>query len=63
VVSLEVNPRHSLVRKLSSAVESNPEQATLVAHQILDNALMAAGLLEDPKDMVSRVYRIMDAAL
>ncbi|MDG2125428.1 MAG: molecular chaperone HtpG, partial [Verrucomicrobiales bacterium] len=62
-VELEINPRHELVKSLASAAEGNPEVAKLVAAQVLDNALMAAGLLEDPKDMVARIYEIMGAAV
>ena len=62
-VELEINPRHTLVRALHGAKDDRPEFAKLVAEQVLDNALVAAGLLEEGKDMVSRVYEIMQAAL
>jgi TNF receptor-associated protein 1 len=62
-VELEINPRHPLIRSLESTRESRPEFAKLVAEQILDNSLVAAGLLEEGKDMVSRVYDIMQQAL
>jgi molecular chaperone HtpG len=62
-VELEINPRHPLIHSLENARETQPELAKLVAEQILDNALVAAGLLEDGKDMISRVYSIMEQAL
>jgi molecular chaperone HtpG len=62
-VNLEVNPRHALVKKLAVAQEANPELAKLISAQILDNAMLSAGLLEESKDMVARVYEIMGAAL
>lgn len=62
-VNLEINPRHELMRKLAATVESSPELAKLVTAQILDNALMSAGLLEENKDMVQRVYEIMGQAM
>lgn len=62
-VDLEINPRHPLVRKLALARESNPELAALVARQVLDNALMAAGLLEDARDTVARMNDLMEKAL
>ena len=43
--------------------ESKPEFAEMIAAQIYDNAMIAAGLLEDGKDMVARMYRIMEDAL
>ena len=60
---LEINPRHDLIKKLAGAREDNSEVATKVARQIADNALMDAGLLDDPKDMVARVYDLMGRAL
>ncbi len=62
-VQLEINPRHSLVRKLSDARESNPEVAGLVARQLLDNALIAAGLLDDARDTISRMNTLMEKAM
>ncbi len=62
-VELEINPRHPLVKKLSEAKDSNPELAKLVALQLLDNALIAAGLLEDARDTVSRMNTLMEKAM
>ena len=62
-VTLEVNAKHALIKKLAEARESKPEFAELIAAQIYDNAMIAAGLLEDGKDMVARMYRIMEDAL
>lgn len=62
-VDLEINPRHELVKKLAEAKDSQPEVAALVAGQLLDNALMAAGLLEDARDTVSRMNQLMAKAL
>ncbi len=62
-VKLEINPRHPLIRNLSAAHAANPDLAKLVATQLLDNALLSAGLLDDPRDMVRRVNDIMAAAL
>ena len=62
-VELEINPRHSLIRKLAEVKESNPDLARLVALQMLDNALIAAGLLEDARDTVSRMNTLMEKAM
>jgi molecular chaperone HtpG len=34
--------------------------AKLIAEQILDNALIAAGLLDDPQKMVARIYKLLE---
>lgn len=62
-VILELNPRHEVVKKLAAAYTAKPELAELVTAQIFDNALLSAGLLEESKDMVKRVYDIIDQAL
>jgi len=58
----EINPRHKLMRQLDQQRQTDEETAKLVALQTFDNALMAAGLLDDPKDMVSRMYQILERA-
>jgi TNF receptor-associated protein 1 len=62
-VELEINPRHPLVKKLAEAKDANPELAKLVALQMLDNSLIAAGLLEDARDTVSRMNTLMEKAM
>jgi molecular chaperone HtpG len=62
-VELEINPRHPLVRKLADAKDSNQELAQLVSRQLLDNALIAAGLLEDARDTVTRMNTLMEKAM
>ncbi|MCB1205825.1 MAG: molecular chaperone HtpG [Verrucomicrobiae bacterium] len=62
-VELELNSRHALVHALSSAREANPELAKLAAAQLLDQALLAAGLLEDRVSLIDRGFRLMEAAL
>jgi molecular chaperone HtpG len=62
-VELEINPRHPLVKKLAETQESNPELAKMVASQLLDNALIAAGLLDDARDTVKRMNALMEKAM
>jgi molecular chaperone HtpG len=62
-VELEINPRHPLLRKLAAAKDSNPDLAKLVAQQLFDNALIAAGLLEDARDTVKRMNTLMEKAM
>jgi len=62
---LEVNPRHPLIKTLKSLRDGSADKGFLqeCANQIYDNALAEAGLLEDPRTMVERVYGIMQRAL
>ncbi|MGD1031519.1 MAG: molecular chaperone HtpG [Opitutaceae bacterium] len=59
-VNLEINPRHALIKRLAVSAVSAPDKARLVAEQVLDNALISAGLLEDPAKMVQRLYKILE---
>lgn len=58
-VILEINPRHEIVKKLSTLSQSDGESAQLIAEQVLDNALLSAGLLDDPQRIVARTEKIM----
>lgn len=62
-VELEINPRHPLVKKLSETKDSQPEVAKLVAAQLLDNALISAGLLDDARGTISRMNSLMEKAM
>jgi len=62
-VELEINPRHALVKRLADVRDADPELAGLVARQLLDNALIAAGLLDDARDTVGRMNRLMERAM
>ena len=63
-VELEINPRHPLVKKLAEAkdVESRSWRSWW-RRQLLDNALIAAGLLEDARDTVTRMNTLMEKAM
>lgn len=58
-VILEINPRHELVKKVHQLRSQDADLATLLSEQILDNALLSAGLLDDTQRVVSRTEKIM----
>jgi TNF receptor-associated protein 1 len=60
-VNLEFNPRHIVIKRLNDARSSNPDRAKLVAEQLLDNSLIAAGLLDDPTTMVARLNKLLES--
>ncbi len=59
-VSFQINPRHPLIKNLNALRTSDPETAQLMAEQIFDNSRVTAGILEDPKDMLQRSYKLME---
>ena len=59
-VNLEFNPRHVVIKRLAANRTADADKARLVAEQLFDNALLAAGLLEDPSKMVGRLYKLLE---
>ena len=60
-VNLEINPRHAVIKRLFDTRTANPDRAKLVAEQLLDNALIGAGLLDDPTSMVARLNKLLES--
>ena len=58
--TLEINLRHNVIHGLHKLVESDEDTAKLVAQQLTDNALLAAGLLENPHQMASRMNELIE---
>ncbi|MFT5632464.1 MAG: TNF receptor-associated protein 1 [Rubritalea sp.] len=58
-VVLEVNPRHQVIKNLSTLKESDAELAAMVTQQLTDNALLAAGMMENPQNMVNRMNDLL----
>ncbi len=59
-VEIEINPRHPLIQKLATAKDENPDLARMISGQLLDNALIAAGLLDDARETVKRMNALME---
>ncbi|XP_060757407.1 heat shock protein 75 kDa, mitochondrial isoform X1 [Neoarius graeffei] len=61
--TLEINPGHELIKKLHVLKDSNPDLAQLLLEQIFDNAMITAGLNDDPRPMISRLNDLLTKAL
>jgi len=57
---LEINPASPLMKKIVALKETKADFARDIAEQVFDNAMIQAGLLVDPQQMVSRNYRILE---
>jgi len=60
---LEINPNHPMVAQLEKIRHSDAALAGKVAEQVYDNARIAAGLLEDPREMLSRMNELLEQLL
>ena len=59
----EINPAHPLIARLEAIRQKDAALAGSVAEQILDNARVAAGLLEDPRAMLTRLNSLLEKVL
>lgn len=59
VVKFEINPRSEVIKNLNSLRKSDSSLAKLVLDQLFDNALLSAGLLENPRLMIKRMNEIL----
>jgi molecular chaperone HtpG len=60
---LEINPGHPILSRLEAMRPKDAALAASVAEQILDNARVAAGLLEDPRTMLNRLNQLLEKVL
>eukprot|EP00043_Microstomoeca_roanoka_P023197 m.257880 g.257880 ORF g.257880 m.257880 type:complete len:704 (-) comp27565_c0_seq1:189-2300(-) len=64
--TLEINPSHPIIQSINrcrSGDEDARQRGSLAAQQLFDNALIAAGLLDEPRLMVERLNDIILLAL
>ncbi len=57
--NLEINTAHQLIKDLVELRGTDEELAKIIAEQIHDNAMIQAGLVVEPQQMVNRNYRIL----
>ena len=60
---LEINPDNPMIVRLEKMRHTDAPLAAQVAEQIFDNALVSAGLLEDPRAMLTRLNSLLERVL
>jgi TNF receptor-associated protein 1 len=60
---LEINPQHPIILRLDQLSRTDEALARQLGEQLLDNALVAAGLIEDPKVVLGRLHRLLERLL
>lgn len=58
--TLEINPNHSVMVRLDALRQEDAAVAAKITAQLLDNALVAAGMLEDPREMLKRLNELLE---
>jgi molecular chaperone HtpG len=60
---LEINPDHPIIVRLNAIRGENAELASQIASQVFDNAMVGAGLMEDPRTMLTRLNALLETLL
>lgn len=60
---LVLNPRSAIVQKLATLRESDPDLAKLLAGQVVNTALLRAGMLDDPSKLADNSQQLLEKLL
>jgi len=64
---IQINPTHNIIKGLYSKIASedkkDEETAMLIARQLINNAFISAGILDDPRDIIHDMNYVMEIAL
>lgn len=60
---LEVNPKHPIIKKMYKLMSSDPVLAELLAKQLFANSMVGAGLVEDPRTLLTSMNDLLAKAL
>ncbi|XP_058055092.1 heat shock protein 75 kDa, mitochondrial [Anopheles bellator] len=59
----EINAKHPIIRKLHKLTSSDPELAELLAKQLFSNAMVGAGLVDDPRMLLTSMNDLLEKVL
>ena len=59
----EINTGHPIMAKVNALRSSNPKLASLVTEQLFANAMVSAGLVEDPRTILRSMNDLLLEAL
>merc|ERR1719353_2090751 len=59
-MTLELSPEHHIVTTLHTIMESNEPVARIAVEQLYDNACIAAGTLDDPRVLLTRLNKVLE---
>jgi len=59
-VTLELSAKHHIVTTLHTIMESNEPVARIAVEQLYDNACIAAGTLDDPRVLLTRLNKVLE---
>uniref|UniRef100_A0A2A4K4C1 Heat shock protein 75 kDa, mitochondrial n=1 Tax=Heliothis virescens TaxID=7102 RepID=A0A2A4K4C1_HELVI len=60
---LEINVKHPIIKKLHKLLSSDPDLAKMVSEQLFSNAMVTAGLILDPRNLITHINDLLVKAL
>ncbi|XP_053599602.1 heat shock protein 75 kDa, mitochondrial [Plodia interpunctella] len=60
---LEINTKHPIIKKLHKLLSSDKELANMVTQQLFSNAMVTAGLVVDPRNLITHINDLLVKAL
>ncbi|XP_017787134.1 PREDICTED: heat shock protein 75 kDa, mitochondrial [Nicrophorus vespilloides] len=60
---LEINPKHPIIKKLHKLITSDPPLAELLTKQLFANSMVGAGLVDDPRILLTSMNDLLSKAL
>merc|ERR1719323_1248097 len=59
-MTLEMSPSHHIVTTLHTIKDTNEAVARIAVEQLFDTACIAAGTLDDPRVLLSRLNKVLE---
>merc|ERR1712187_202869 len=59
-MTLELSPKHHIITTLHTIKDANEPVARIAVEQLFDNAGIAAGTLDDPRTLLSRLNKVLE---
>ena len=60
---IQINPSHNIIKGLYEKIQNDEQEAMIIARQMIHNSFIAAGILDDPRDMLKDMNSVMEIAL
>merc|ERR1719195_1714687 len=59
-MTLELSPEHHIITTLHTIKDSNEPVARIAVQQLYDSACIAAGVLDDPRVLLTRLNKVLE---
>jgi hypothetical protein len=62
-LTLEINPHHEIIIQLNKMRKIDSNLASVIVRQVLENTMLTAGMIQDPKSFITRVNKLISHIL